>query len=108
MVRSSAGPPSATVSAGADSLQTAAGVGAERGIAWRLAFFYAALSSAFGVIVPFWPTWLAARGLDATQIGLLLSLGYWIKLAGNPILASLADRHGDVRRILIALAFANF
>jgi MFS transporter, PPP family, 3-phenylpropionic acid transporter len=89
-------------------LQAAADAITERSIAWRLAFFYAALSSAFGVIVPFWPAWLAARGLDATQIGLLLSLGYWIKLAGNPILASLADRHGDVRRILIALAFANF
>lgn len=77
------------------------------GIALRLALFYAALSSAFGVIVPFWPTWLAARGLDAAQIGLLLSLGYWIKLAGNPVLAVLADRHGDVRRILIVLAIVN-
>jgi PPP family 3-phenylpropionic acid transporter len=80
---------------------------AERGTALRLALFYASLSTSFGVIVPFWPTWLAARGLDAAQIGLLLSLGYFIKLLGNPVLAALADRHGDIRRILIGLAVAN-
>jgi PPP family 3-phenylpropionic acid transporter len=75
-------------------------------VAPRLALFYAAYFVVIGVILPFWPTWLESRGLTAQQIGLLLALGSWGKLVGNPIFTRLADRSGDIRRVLILVAAA--
>ncbi len=72
----------------------------------RLALFYAAYFAMIGIVLPFWPTWLESRGLTAAQIGVLLALGSWAKLVGNPILTRLADRSGDVRRTLILVAAA--
>ena len=40
-------------------------------LAWRLAAFYAALFVALGVQLPFLPVWLAAKGLDAREIGII-------------------------------------
>ena len=34
----------------------------------RLALFYAAIFAVIGVLLPFWPLWLAARGLGAAEI----------------------------------------
>ena len=42
--------------------------------AWRLAAFYAALFVALGVQLPFLPVWLAAKGLDVQDIGLVLAI----------------------------------
>jgi len=68
----------------------------------RLALFYAAFFAGTGVQLPFWPVWLAARGLSADQIALLLTLGQWLKLATNPLIGIAADRDG-ARRVLVAL-----
>jgi PPP family 3-phenylpropionic acid transporter len=75
-------------------------------VASRLALFYAAYFVVIGIILPFWPTWLESRGLTAQQIGLLLALGSWGKLAGNPIFTALADRVGDFKRPLILITAA--
>jgi PPP family 3-phenylpropionic acid transporter len=65
-------------------------------VAPRLALFYGSYFVIIGIILPFWPTWLESRGLTAQQIGLLLALGSWGKLIGNPIFTGLADRIGDL------------
>jgi MFS transporter, PPP family, 3-phenylpropionic acid transporter len=70
---------------------------------FRLAFFYAAMFSLSGVQLPFWPAWLAGRGLSAGEIGTLLALGQWIKLAANPLAGIAADRSTAPRRIMLAL-----
>jgi PPP family 3-phenylpropionic acid transporter len=75
-----------------------------RGIQVRLALFYAALFSLVGVHLPFWPVWLASRGLGATEIGVVLAAGVGVKVIANPLVASLADRRGQRRPIMIALA----
>jgi len=66
--------------------------------------FYAALFFALGVFLPFWPVFLAHKGLDGTATGTILALGTWAKAAGNPILGRVADRSPRPRFVVVALA----
>jgi MFS transporter, PPP family, 3-phenylpropionic acid transporter len=76
-------------------------------VAARLALFFGAYFVVIGIILPFWPTWLESRGLTAQQIGLLLALGSWGKLVGNPIFTWVADRIGDFKLPLILITAAS-
>ena len=71
--------------------------------AWRLSFYFGAVFAVVGVMAPFWPVFLKARGLTATEIGLLLSAGLWLRVLANPLIAQLADRRGERRRPLLIL-----
>ncbi|HLB79906.1 MAG TPA: 3-phenylpropionate MFS transporter [Dongiaceae bacterium] len=75
--------------------------------ALRLSLFYVAFFLVVGVLMPFWPLWLEAKGLDAAEIGVVLALGPWVRVVGNPLIAHLADRRGETRRPLILLALAS-
>jgi PPP family 3-phenylpropionic acid transporter len=57
--------------------------------------------------LPFWPVWLAGRGLGAGEIGLLLACSQWIRVLANPLLGILADRAGDRRRFMVLLGGAT-
>jgi len=75
------------------------------------ALFYGGGFLALGVYLPFWPVWLEARGLSAAEIGLVLALPAWIKVASTPAIAQLADRSGRTKQVLAlgcALATAGF
>jgi PPP family 3-phenylpropionic acid transporter len=76
------------------------------GPAGRLSLFYWCLFLVIGVFVPFWPVWLADRGMDATEIGVLLAIGTWVKVLGNPLVGQVVDRRGDRRRPMIVLSGA--
>ena len=76
-------------------------------MAIRLALFYAAVFLFVGVSLPFWPVWLSAKGLSATEIGLLITAGSWIRIAAPQIAAHIADRRGRRRGVLILLASAS-
>jgi PPP family 3-phenylpropionic acid transporter len=78
-----------------------------RRIQLRLSGFYAGYFLVVGVLLPFWPLYLEAKGMSARQIGLLLALTLWLRLAG-PLIARLADRTGHTRRPLIACALSAF
>jgi len=71
--------------------------------AWRLSFYFGALFAVVGVVMPYWPVYLGDRGLSAVEIGLILSLGLWIKVLVNPLIAQWADRHGARRPVMLAL-----
>lgn len=71
--------------------------------AWRLSFYFGAVFAVVGIMAPFWPVFLKARGLSATEIGLLLSAGLWMRVILNPMIAQLADRKGERRRPLLVL-----
>jgi PPP family 3-phenylpropionic acid transporter len=71
--------------------------------ALRLAIFYAALFAALGVQVPFLPLWLAAKGLDTSTIGLVLSVPMIVRLLAIPLATRIADRQ-DALRAVIAIA----
>jgi len=73
----------------------------------RLSACYIAVFMVPGVGLPFWPTWLESRHLSDLQIGLLLALGSWVKLVGNPLFSLAADRTGNARLALIAAIVAS-
>lgn len=77
-------------------------------IALRLSLFYAGYFLSVGVLLPFWPVWLASRGLTAAEIGLVLAVSQWAKVAATPATGNFADRSGDPRRVMLALAIVGF
>ena len=70
----------------------------------RLALFYGAMFGVTGFLLPYWPVWLASRGMGSTEIGILLSVHMWVKVVANPLVGAAADRIGDCRRPMIMLA----
>jgi MFS transporter, PPP family, 3-phenylpropionic acid transporter len=72
--------------------------------AWRLAIFYAALFVALGVELPFLPLWLAAKGLDAGTIGLVLAVPMTVRVFAMPLAARSADRHDALRTAIVIAA----
>ena len=76
-------------------------------VAIRLALFYAAVFLFVGVALPFWPVWLTAKGLSATEIGLTITAGAWVRIAAPALAAHVADRRGRRRGVLILLAGAS-
>lgn len=76
--------------------------------ALRLSIYYGAFFSAIGIYVPFWPLWLASRGAQADEIGILLAAPLWAKVVTNPAIASVVDRRGDRKRPQVVLAFGAF
>lgn len=77
----------------------------------RLGLSYAAFFAVIGIQQPFWPLWLADRGLSATDIGVVLAVSVGIKVVGTPAVAHLADRSGERKRwtvLFAALALAAF
>ena len=73
-------------------------------MAARFSFYYAAVFLVIGIHVPFWPAWLAHRGLDAGEISLILSVAIWVRAFANPFIAHFADRSGAHRRIIVISA----
>jgi MFS transporter, PPP family, 3-phenylpropionic acid transporter len=73
----------------------------------RLSAFYAAFFTVIGTLQPFWPVWLAGKGLNATEIGLILAIGVGTKVVGLPLAAHAADRTGERQRLMLALAAAS-
>jgi PPP family 3-phenylpropionic acid transporter len=57
-----------------------------------------------GIQLPFWPIWLAGRGLSAQEIALVFAAAIWAKVALSPAVGALADRLGSYRGVLAALA----
>jgi MFS transporter, PPP family, 3-phenylpropionic acid transporter len=75
-----------------------------RWVAARLSAFYGALFVVVGVVMPFWPVWLASRGLDATQIGTVIAVGLLTRVIASPITAHMADVRGNRHQMMTVLA----
>ena len=71
--------------------------------AWRLAFVYAAFFGTTGWYLPFFPVWLAARGLDPAAIGVVLAVFQLVRIVATPAGTRLADRHGYFGRAVQSL-----
>jgi MFS transporter, PPP family, 3-phenylpropionic acid transporter len=69
----------------------------------RLSGFYAAAFLVTGAQLPFWPVWLAARGLGANEIAGIFAAAIWAKVIATPAIGALADRVGH-RRMMGVLA----
>ncbi len=66
----------------------------------RLSLFYAAIFAAMGVMLPFIPVWMASRGLDEVDLGIVFALGLWVRVFSGPAIGRLADRMGTRQRVL--------
>jgi PPP family 3-phenylpropionic acid transporter len=71
------------------------------GFAPRLALYYAAYFMAVGVQLPFFPVWLAAKGLEPVMIGLVLAAPMLIRLIAVPVMSREADRRDALRAAII-------
>ncbi|MFD2184135.1 MFS transporter [Rhodoplanes azumiensis] len=69
--------------------------------------FYAAYFVFAGIQLPFLPVWLADRGLDAREIGLVLALAMATRPVVVPLTTRLADRHGWLKGPLIAACWVT-
>jgi len=77
------------------------------GFAARLSVFYGGLFVALGVQMPFLPVWLAAKGLDANAIGIVLAAPLVLRIFAVPLVTGVADRFGALRGALIVAAAAT-
>ncbi|HIF08660.1 MAG TPA: MFS transporter [Sneathiellales bacterium] len=73
-------------------------------VAIRLSVFYGALFLVVGIVMPFWPVWLTARGLDATEIGTVLAVGLLTRVIASPLAAHFADLRGKRHQTMSFLA----
>lgn len=69
----------------------------------RLAALYAAIFLLTGVQLPFFPVWLAAKGVDAGMIGVVLAMPMVLRVLAIPLAAREADRR-EALRVAIAMA----
>lgn len=77
------------------------------GFITRLALLYAAIFTLGGVQLPFFPVWLASKGLDERAIGLVLALPMVVRVAAVPLATRIADRGDAVKAVLAAAAVAT-
>jgi len=73
----------------------------------RLAAFYATLGVATGVGMPFFPTWLAFKGLDPTEIGIVLAIPMVVRIFFVPLSTRLADRYNMLRGAIIIASIGS-
>ncbi|CAE6859680.1 putative 3-phenylpropionic acid transporter [Paraburkholderia nemoris] len=72
-----------------------------------ICIFYLLLYLAQGIIVPYFPGWLNAKGLSVQEVGYLLSVTYSLKVVGNPLVSHVADVTGRLKLVLAALALIS-
>ena len=72
-----------------------------------VSLFFAALFFAYGVILPYFPVWLDSRGLTPIEIAAITSAPLFARIVFTPAAGMLADRIGNYRRVIIALAWSG-
>jgi len=75
--------------------------------ALRLSVFYGAFFFYAGLSMPFMPAWLAARGLDTREIGIVLATPLVARVVVAPVSTRLADRFSVLHPALVAAAVAS-
>ncbi len=75
--------------------------------ALRLSLFYGALFVYAGISMPFMPVWLAAKGLDSREIGIVLAAPPIVRLMVAPVSTRIADRYGVLRRAIVGASVAS-
>ena len=76
-------------------------------LAVRLSLFYASLCLFTGVQLPFFPAWLKSKGLGPQEIAFIIAATMFLRIVAGPVVAFLADRLEDRRRIVILLAWGS-
>ncbi len=74
----------------------------------RLSAFYISIFFVIGCMMPFWPLWLQARGMNGAEIGLLTAVPVLGKMVFSPLFASLGDKLGERKRLMLFFIGASF
>jgi PPP family 3-phenylpropionic acid transporter len=75
---------------------------------WRLGAFFAAYYAAAGVLAPYLPLYLEARGLSAGEIGVVMAVAQGLRVVGPAGWGWLADHTSHRVAILRLIALAAF
>lgn len=75
-------------------------------LAAAFGLYYAAYFVVGGMLQAYWPVWLASRGMDAVQLGLLFLGGQWMRVGAVLSYSHVADRFGVTRPMIVVLALA--
>jgi MFS transporter, PPP family, 3-phenylpropionic acid transporter len=102
-----------SVRAGKEISPVETNVSGNRSLVVRTCLVYLTIFAWSGFNQPYLPTLLADRGLNETQIALIVGTPMFARLFVTPIIGRIADRVGDTRRMiqalaLVALALAMF
>jgi PPP family 3-phenylpropionic acid transporter len=81
--------------------------GRARGSLLPFILLYAALYGGFGVVSPFLPTLLQARGLGPEEIGLVFALSTTVRLVSGPLAGRTADLFDALRGVFACFAVAG-
>ena len=76
------------------------------GFAVRAAAFSAAVFFANGTYIPFFPIWLAGRGMGEAEIGTLVAAPLLVRILFTPLVVGAADRFPSLRAAAGAYALA--
>jgi MFS transporter, PPP family, 3-phenylpropionic acid transporter len=76
-------------------------------LAARISLLFAALFVSAGTQLPYLPVWLDWVGLSPREIAVIAAAPMVVRVAVTPAIAFAADRSGDHRRFLIALAWSG-
>lgn len=72
----------------------------------RLGLAFFAHYSLVGLTTPFWPLYLAYRGMSPEQVGVLMALIPWARFGSNIGLSQALARLGDPRTLMVRLSLA--
>ncbi|MEZ5787792.1 MAG: MFS transporter [Xanthobacteraceae bacterium] len=70
-----------------------------------MAVLYASIFAFAGILMPFMPVWLAAKGLDAREVGLVLASAMVARPIIVPVATRIADRFGWAKGPLVISAW---
>ncbi len=71
----------------------------------KVSLFFAALFLAYGVIVPYFPVWLHAKGLSPIEISTITAAPLFVRVVFTPSMGMLADRLANYRLVIVTLAW---
>lgn len=70
----------------------------------KLSLQFFAIFWLVGLVITYWPGWLQDRGLNSTEIGLVLASAFWLKVPMSLFMGGLADHSGRRKPLLLFLA----
>lgn len=76
-------------------------------MAVRTGAVYGSLLLMVGVMLPFLPVWLAARGFSIAEVAFALGCQSVVRVVATPVIAYAADRYRARRRFIVSLAFLS-
>jgi MFS transporter, PPP family, 3-phenylpropionic acid transporter len=77
-----------------------------RGLGVSIAGYFGAVFLAYGVVVPYFPVWLHARGLSPVEISTVTAAPLFVRVLFTPAVLMLADRLQNYRAVIIAMSWS--